>query len=212
MIIRRAFLAILVATTALTIVACSNESTRTEPIMETRAFEVTTEPDVTETSEPVVYEYDILQKLFLQINDTTRMEHIEEFAKEYELPYTAEKYNGGRMTYCVAFKKEVSLQSYGESGESVSITFNKSENTVMHCEYSDGISSGICIYYVNGVYWDFRDGMDDSTKGYYWYQPGSSATDGAVLKFKNGYEEQSRYYKVKSGEEALNSVLKLRNY
>ena len=67
------------------------------------------------------------------------------------------------------------LQKYAESGDSLEVSFNKEDGTILYAEYFNEASFRNALYYNYGTYWDFReDELDNTYTGYYYYKPGDT--------------------------------------
>ena len=82
-------------------------------------------------------EYDALQKIFLEINKETTEDKLLKLIEEHSVEYTAEEYNGTPKSrnYNIAFDSDVVLQKYAESGDSLEVSFNKEDGTILYAEY-----------------------------------------------------------------------------
>ena len=81
-------------------------------------------------------EYDALQKIFLEINKETTEDKLLKLIEEHSVEYTAEEYNGTPKSrnYNIAFDSDVVLQKYAESGDSLEVSFNKEDGTILYAE------------------------------------------------------------------------------
>lgn len=150
-------------------------------------------------------EYDALQKIFLEINKETTEDKLLKLIEEHSVEYTAEEYNGTPKSrnYNIAFDSDVVLQKYAESGDSLEVSFNKEDGTILYAEYFNEASFRNALYYNYGTYWDFReDELDNTYTGYYYYKPGDTK-GGITMKYDNGNSKETGYHSVSRGEEAL---------
>ena len=125
--------------------------------------------------------------------------------EEHSVEYTAEEYNGTPKSrnYNIAFDSDVVLQKYAESGDSLEVSFNKEDGTILYAEYFNEASFRNALYYNYGTYWDFReDELDNTYTGYYYYKPGDTK-GGITMKYDNGNSKETGYHSVSRGEEAL---------
>lgn len=105
--------------------------------------------------------------------------------------------------YNIAFDSDVVLQKYAESGDSLEVSFNKEDGTILYAEYFNEASFRNALYYNYGTYWDFReDELDNTYTGYYYYKPGDTK-GGITMKYDNGNSKETGYHSVSRGEEAL---------
>lgn len=138
-------------------------------------------------------EYDALQKIFLEINKETTEDKLLKLIEEHSVEYTAEEYNGTPKSrnYNIAFDSDVVLQKYAESGDSLEVSFNKEDGTILYAEYFNEASFRNALYYNYGTYWDFReDELDNTYTGYYYYKPGDTK-GGITMKYDNGNSKET---------------------
>ena len=138
-------------------------------------------------------------------SDSTNEAKAEETQEEHSVEYTAEEYNGTPKSrnYNIAFDSDVVLQKYAESGDSLEVSFNKEDGTILYAEYFNEASFRNALYYNYGTYWDFReDELDNTYTGYYYYKPGDTK-GGITMKYDNGNSKETGYHSVSRGEEAL---------
>ena len=162
-----------------------------------------------DTEEIKKVEYDNLQKVFLTITKDTIEKDILELVEEYGLVYTTQDYNGTpkSINYKIAYEHDVALQKYADSGDSLEISFNKDDGSLMYAEYDNQASLKNAIYYCYGTYWDFREKEPNNDyTGYYYYTPGESK-GGITIKYNNGNSTETGYHDAKSGEDALANIL-----
>lgn len=160
-----------------------------------------------ETSEPEI-EYDDLKKMFLEITTKTTEDEINDLIKEYGLEFTVEDYNGTpkESKYRIAYDDKVALQKYGDSGESLEVTFSKEDGSLLIAEYFNEASFMEAILYNYGVYWDFReDTPNNEYTGYYYHKPGETE-GGITMKYNNGNSYETGYHSVSNAKEALESI------
>ena len=82
-------------------------------------------------------EYDDIQKMFLAIDKDTTEDDLLKLIEEYEVAYTAEDYNGTpkKRCYNIAFEEGAALQRYADSGDTLEVSFDQNDGTVLYAEY-----------------------------------------------------------------------------
>lgn len=176
---------------------------------ETKTEEQTTEPKSEPEETQKAIEYDNLQKVFLAVSKGTTENELLRLIEEYGLEYTAQDYNGTPKTnhYKLAYEHGVALQKYADSGDSLEISFNKEDGSLLYAEYFNQASFMNAIHYSYGTYWDFREKYpDNSYSGYYYYKPGDTK-GGITIQYNNGNSSETGYHDVSSGEDALANIL-----
>ncbi len=163
-----------------------------------------------EKMESKQYNYDTLQALFISISENTSVEDIEKYISDNNLKYTLEHYNGGIQTYNLAYTEDASLQSYADSGDYIEITFVEEEPyKIRYAQYVEDKKVGYsAIYYNHGVFWDFSDSdkMDGDYTGYY-VSDSFGNDEGITIKYTNGNETKTNYFKYKNAEEVIQKVI-----
>ena len=187
----------------------TEEVEMTESIKESKTEIKETDTKYEDTEVVKKMEYDNLQKVFLVITKDTIEEDVLELVEEYGLAYTIQDYNGTpkSINYKLAYEHDVALQKYADSGDSLEISFNKDDGSLMYAEYDNQESLKNALYYCYGTYWDFREKeADNDYTGYYYYTPGESK-GGITMKYNNGNSTETGYHDAKSGEDALANIL-----
>ena len=89
------------------------------------------------TNEAKAEETQELQKIFLEINKETTEDKLLKLIEEHSVEYTAEEYNGTPKSrnYNIAFDSDVVLQKYAESGDSLEVSFNKEDGTILYAVF-----------------------------------------------------------------------------
>ena len=107
--------------------------------------------------------YDLLQELYLTIDSSKSYKDVIELINNFGLPFSDRKYSHGR-TIKVAFDEKVTPHTHAKEGDHIEITFlgnNKDENyTLGTLEYFNNEKFITIFQYIDGVYWDFRNGED----------------------------------------------------
>lgn len=176
------------------------------------------EPPAVEAREETpgkVYEYDTLQNIFMEITENTTAEELQALITENNLPATVQEYNksggGKEIVFCIAYTEGAALQKYAETGDHIEVSFDKigpdsmsEENRFMYAVYSNG--SGLsAMLYNYGTWFDFREEAENDYSGYYVIKPG--AKDGITMKYSNGNETATGYFKHNSAEEAVQEMI-----
>lgn len=153
--------------------------------------------------------YDNLQKVFLTLAKDTVEADIIELIENYELEYTVADYNGTpqKITYKLAYEQNVALQKYADSGDSLELSFNKNDGSLLYAEYYNDAFFMNAVYYNYGTYWEFREKEPDNKyTGYYYHKPGDNK-GGITIEYSNGNSTETGYHSVSDGEEALTNIL-----
>lgn len=182
--------------------SCSNSNAQPES---------TTEPVQIETTVEVVpvIEYDALQRMFITFTLNTTEEDVINLINEYGLEYSSKEYNGTpkSIKYKIAYDKGVTPQRYADSGDHIEISFNISDGTLLHAEYSNSNVLKTAVLYGYGTYWDFRsDEPNNQYSGYYYHEPGTSK-GGITIEYSNGISTETGYHQAATAEEALLYIL-----
>ena len=174
-------------------------------------FEVAASDQEENIVEEELQNNDKLQKVFLSIDKDTTEDEVLDLITEYGLESTVEEYNGRPKSrnYSIAFEADVALQKYAESGDSLEVSFDKNNGSILYAEYFNEESFKNAIYYNYGTYWDFReDEPDNAYSGYYYHKPGDTK-GGITIKYSNGNSKETGYYSVDSAELALSYISSL---
>ena len=153
--------------------------------------------------------YDKLQSLFLAFSFVTTEDDLIKWIDENGLEYTAKDYNSTpkEMTYKIAYKHDVALQKYAESGDYIKISFSKEDGSFMYAEYFNDNAFKTAFLYNYGTYWDFReDEGNNKYSGYYYYKHGEDE-GGITIKYNNGNSTETGYHNVNNGEDAFSGIL-----
>lgn len=129
--------------------------------------------------------------------------------EEYEVAYTAEDYNGTpkKRCYNIAFEEGAALQRYANPGDTLEVSFDKNDGTILYAEYFNNEAFMETVYYNYGTYWDFgEDEPGNVYSGYYYYKPGDTK-GGITMKYSNGNTKETGYHSVDSAEDALGDIL-----
>ena len=175
----------------------------------TTFFSVAASTVSTESSAEVIKEYDNLQKMFLSIDKDTTEDELLKLIEEYGVAYTAEDYNGTpkKRCYNIAFEEGTALQRYADSGDTLEVSFDQNDGTILYAEYFNDEAFMDALYYNYGTYWDFsEDEPGNVYSGYYYYKPGDTK-GGITMKYSNGNTKDTGYHSVDSAEDALIHIL-----
>lgn len=176
----------------------------------TTFFSVAASAVPTESPAESTKEYDDLQMMFLSIDKDTTEDDLLKLIEEYEVAYTAEDYNGTPKERCynIAFEEGVALQRYADSGDTLEVSFDKNDGTVLYAEYFNNEAFMDAVYYNYGTYWNFREDEPGNVySGYYYYKPGDTK-GGITMKYSNGNTKETGYHNVDSAEDALGHIFK----
>ena len=177
--------------------------------LSTTFFSVAASTVSTESSAEVIKEYDNLQKMFLSIDKGTTEDDLLKLIEEYGVAYTAEDYNGTpkKRCYNIAFEEGTALQRYADSGDTLEVSFDQNDGTILYAEYFNDEAFMDALYYNYGTYWDFsEDEPGNVYSGYYYYKPGDTK-GGITMKYSNGNTKDTGYHSVDSAEDALIHIL-----
>ena len=178
-------------------------------VVSTTFFSVAASTVPTESAAESTKEYDDLQKMFLAIDKDTTEDKLLKLIEEHGVAYTAEDYNGTPKERCynIVFEEGAALQRYADSGDTLEVSFDKNDGTILYAEYFNDEAFMDAIYYNYGTYWDFREDEPGNTySGYYYYKPGDTK-GGITMKYSNGNTKETGYYSVDSAEDALIHIL-----
>jgi hypothetical protein len=91
----------------------------------------------TESPAESTKEYDDLQKMFLEIDKDITEDELLKLIEEHGVAYTAEDYNGTPKERCynIAFEEGAALQRYADSGDTLEVSFDQNDGTVLYAEY-----------------------------------------------------------------------------
>ena len=178
-------------------------------VVSTTFFSVAASTVPTESAAESTKEYDNLQKTFLEIDKDTTEDDLLKLIEEYGVTYTAEDYNGTpkKRCYNIAFEEGAALQRYADSGDTLEVSFDKNDGTILYAEYFNDEAFVDAIYYNYGTYWDFRENEPGNAySGYYYHKPGDTK-GGITMKYSNGNTKETGYHSVDSAEDALGNIL-----
>lgn len=180
----------------------SIESQSSVESSETSDVESKSKPDKT-------YSYDTLQGIFNNISAATTTESIETDIAKNSLSHTAADYNGsyGKTTaYRIAYTEGCALQRYADSGDYLDVSFDKASGEILHAQYVNSKCERSALYFNYGIWYDFDFKAPSTYSGYYSIAP-LEKENGIVLKYDNGYEKATNYFKCDSAAEAVNLAL-----
>ncbi len=166
------------------------------------------EPNIEEN---LVYEYDDLQNLFIELNVNITPDELERCIEKYSLEHTVGEYNsssGKEIMYCIAYTEGAAAQKYADSGDRLEVTFGgENKDEFMYAEYvNENDISYTALLYDHGIYWDFSEGNAEDYSGYYINDSFSSKT-GIVVKYDNGRESKTNYFRYNSAEEVIQKII-----
>ena len=106
-------------------------------VVSTASFSVAASAVPTESPVESTKEYDDIQKMFLAIDKDTTEDDLLKLLEEYEVAYTAEDYNGTpkKRCYNIAFEEGAALQSYANPGDTLEVSFDKNDGTILGKKY-----------------------------------------------------------------------------
>ena len=171
------------------------------------------EEEKEDSVEEIIYEYDVLQKLFMEITVDTTPQELETLIAENNLFYTIGEYNqsglnGAAHQYVIAYTEGASQQKYADSGDYLEVSFdNGNGDKLKFAHYVKADSLGYTAFFYNyGVWWKFDVTNAEDYSGYYIIDSFGD-NKGIVLKYTNGNERETNYYKYNSAEEVINKIL-----
>ncbi len=173
-----------------------------------------TSGDSLKTDEPprtYEFEFDILQTIFSGIDQNTTVSNIETLISQYSLAYTVENYNGSNIvrkktTYKIAYTEGSASQRYADSGDYIEVAFNKSDDSILYAVYSNVKSWKSALFYNYGIWFSFQFDSPSEYTGYYIVAP-FEKEDGIVIKYDNGNETTTDYFKCNSAEDSIKAVI-----
>lgn len=196
--------------------ATNKETIKPEPkeVLQTQEPEQPSENSVTTPTGEAekVYNYDALQSIFMEITKDTTTEELWALISENDLPVTLEEYNGGKVVFRVAYTEGAAAQKRADSGDYLEIAFDKigdnsmsNENRIMTVEYAND-SWVSALLYVYGTWFDFREDKESEYSGYYIIDH-FAKEDGITIKYDNGNETTTDYFKHNSAEEVIQEMI-----
>ncbi len=211
---------ILSAGLILSLAACEKATTNSETIKpEPKEVLQTQEPEQppensvttpTEEAEPEkVYNYDALQTVFMAMTEDTTTEELWNLILEHNLSVTAQENNGGTVIFGVAYTEGVARQKYADSGDYLNVTFD-----VLGDNYMSNDNRLKSVKYVNDSwFWAcfFTDRAFDGKvvedySGYY-IEDSFAKEDGITIKYTNGHESVTNYFRYDSAEEVIQKMI-----
>ena len=178
-------------------------------VVSTTFFSAVASTVPTESPAESTKEYDDLQKMFLEIDKDITEYELLKLIEEHGVAYTAEDYNGTPKERCynIAFEEGAALQRYANPGDTLEVSFDKNDGTILYAEYFNNEAFMETVYYNYGTYWDFgEDEPGNVYSGYYYYKPGDTK-GGITMKYSNGNTKETGYHSVDSAEDALGDIL-----
>lgn len=178
-------------------------------VVSTTFFSAVASTVPTESPAESTKEYDDLQKMFLEIDKDITEDELLKLIEEHGVAYTAEDYNGTPKERCynIAFEEGAALPRYADSGDTLEVSFDKNDGTILYAEYFNNEAFMETVYYNYGTYWDFgEDEPGNVYSGYYYYKPGDTK-GGITMKYSNGNTKETGYHSVDSAEDALGDIL-----
>lgn len=162
--------------------------------------------------EPVKYQYDVLQNLFMSITDKTTVSDIDTYIANNSLAVTSQEYNksggGKELTYKIAYTEGVAAQKYADSGDHIEISFDKDKsNQIMTAQYvMEEKPDYTALFYNYGTWYDFREDAPSKYTGYYIVDT-FGKNKGIVIQYKNGNKTDTNYFECKSAEKTVQKVI-----
>ncbi len=184
-----------------------NSTVQTDNLADSSSFESI---ESTPIREP--YEYDELQKIFIEINADTTMEEIDSMILENNLFYTSQKYNksggGKQINYVIAYTEGSAVQKYADPGDYLKVTFDESANNrLMYAYYVNSLSVGYsALFYNYGTYFELLEEQPGPYTGYY-INDSFGGNQGITITYSNGNSKNTNYFLCESGEETVNAVI-----
>lgn len=178
-------------------------------VVSTTFFSAVASTVPTESPAEETKEYHNLQTMFLSIDKDTTEDDLLKLIEEYDVAYTAEDYNGTPKERCynIAFEEGAALQRYADSGDTLEVSFDQNDGTVLYAEYFNDEAFMDALYYNYGTHWDFsEDEPGNVYSGYYYHKPGDTK-GGITMKYSNGNTKETGYHSVDSAEDALGDIL-----
>lgn len=123
----------------------------------------------------IAEEYDALRTIFLGLSFETTAADIEAAIAEYNLEYTSRDYNGSPKHTCykLGYEEGVVLQKYADSGDYLTIDFNRKDGTFMCAVYFDNEAFVEAILFNYGHYFELHEKEPGGpNSGYYSLAPG----------------------------------------
>lgn len=216
---KKLFSLILAAGLILSLAACGKTPTVTEPEPEETvqsqaptqesAATLMTQPEESEPEPEKVYEYDALQNIFMAITEDTTIEELWALILENDLFVIAQEYNGGKVVFGIAYTEGAARQKYADSGDYLNVTFD-----VLGDNYMSNDNRLKSVKYVNDSwFWAcfFADRAFDGKvvgdySGYY-IEDTFAKEDGITIKYTNGHESVTNYFRYNSAEEVIQKMI-----
>lgn len=177
-------------------------------VVSTTFFSAVASAAPTESPAESTKEYDNLQKMFLAIDKDTTEDDLLKLIEEYEVAYTAEDYNGTpkKRCYNIAFEEGAALQSYANPGDTLEVSFDKNDGTILYAEYFIMRLSWRQFIIIMAHTGFGEDEPGNVYSGYYYHKPGDTK-GGITMKYSNGNTKETGYHSVDSAEDALGDIL-----
>lgn len=160
------------------------------------------------TDEPIGYE--VLQNIFLELDNDYSIDNLKKSIKENNLPYTSTEYtprdNDNNTLYVVALDEKAAQISHSFNSDSLRIDFDTESGLIRYGEYYNHKTSGTSIYYDHGGYneFSFQESPNPYT-GYYYNKELISLPKTKVV-YSNGKSAIAKYSRCESAEDALTGV------
>ncbi len=165
------------------------------------------------------YEYDALQSIFLSITLDTTPQDLEKMITDNNLYYSVAEYNqtessGKEYSYIIAYSEGAAKHRYADPGSTLEVDFDNGNNNKLKNAYysnTDAVGYG-ALFYVYGVWFDFRNENAEDYKGYYLIGDNDPRkANGITIKYANGREAETDYIKYDSSETLINQIIDYTN-
>lgn len=169
---------------------------------------ITPTPTIAPTVTVVPIQYDELQQLYFDIEETMSYSEVLDIVEESGLPYTDHKYNGSRAIK-VAFTDKSAKQRHSDSGDHVTVSFvdnrtnDDNKYSFAYIEYFNSEKFVTVFYYLRGTYWKFYNCYDT---GYFINDYNRKREDGYTITNTNGTTTETTYIKADTKEEQLEYI------
>jgi len=217
---KRLLFLVLAVAMAISLVACGKTTTAAEPEPEETvqsqattqepAATLMTQPEESEPEPEKVYEYDALQNIFMAITEDTTIEELWALILENDLFVTAQEYNGGEVVFGIAYTEGAARQKYAEPGDYLNVTFDilgdnymSNDNRLASVEYVNDSWFWACFFTDRA----FEDNKVVGDYSGYYIEDSFTKEDGIIIKYANGHESVTNYFRYDSAEEVIQKMI-----
>lgn len=169
--------------------------------------EIVTADNETSATEPKIYEYDVLQSLFLEISADTTAEELEAEIEASGLYYSAQEYKSS-IKYVISDFEGAAAQTRKAPGDYMDVSFNPENNALQFAQYVNESCAGYsALFYLCGPHYDFNSAATSNDYSGYYIFDALSKEDGITIEYSNGHSKTTDYFLYDSAETVINLVI-----